>query len=358
MRIATLSNASVVHTRRWVEFFRARGHEVGVWSLERDVFGLGAHRLPEAPLPGLLRYPLAVPALVRALADFAPDLVDAHFVPNYGLLGVLARKRPLAVVAWGSDLLVKGGGDPLRSARTRFVLRRADLVVADSENLGAAAVALGAPPARVRVIPWGIDLEHFVPAARRDPGLLLSLRMHEPVYDLPTLFRGVAPVLRARPEARLAIAGVGTLTSELERLAARVLPEGRYQFLGRLDPAAMAEWLGRASVYLSASLSDSTSVTLLEAMASGAVPVVSDLEGNREWVRDGEGARMFTPGDAAGLERALGSALTDSAWADAARAHNRRVVEKRADERRNMGAIETLYAGLAGAAPVAGAGTR
>ena len=35
MKIATLANASVVHTQRWVEHFRARGHDVRVFSLER-----------------------------------------------------------------------------------------------------------------------------------------------------------------------------------------------------------------------------------------------------------------------------------------------------------------------------------
>lgn len=347
MRIATLSNASVVHTRRWVEFFRARGHEVRVWSLEPDAFGIGAHALPHPPLPGWLRYPLAAPALSRALAEFEPDVIDAHFVPNYGLLGALVGRRPLAVVAWGSDLLIVGGGDPLRSFRTRHVLRRADAVIADSENLGAAALELGAAEAKVHVVPWGIDLARFVPAERREPGLLLSLRMHEPVYDLPTLFAGVAPVLAARPDAQLAIAGAGSLTAELERLAAQLLPAGRYRFLGRLEPAELAGWLGRAEVYLSASRSDSTSVTLLEAMGAGALPVVSDLDGNREWVQEGDGARLFAPGDAAGLTRALFLALEDPAWCATARARNRRVVEERADERRNMGTIEALYARLA-----------
>jgi len=75
VRIATLSNAAVGHTQRWVEWFRGRGHEVGLWSLERGPDALGAHPLPSLPLPGALRYPFAAPALARALARFAPDVV-------------------------------------------------------------------------------------------------------------------------------------------------------------------------------------------------------------------------------------------------------------------------------------------
>jgi glycosyltransferase involved in cell wall biosynthesis len=109
----------------------------------------------------------------------------------------------------------------------------------------------------------------------------------------------------------------------------------------------MAAWLGRADLYLSASLSDSTSVSLLEAMASGAVPVVSDIEGNREWVRDGEGAQMFAPGDPGALTRAVELALADESWRRRAREHNRAVVERRANHGRNMAEIERRFAALA-----------
>ena len=346
MRIATLSNAAVIHTRRWVEHFRARGHSVAVWSLERGPEGLEARALPRASLPNFLRYPLAAGPLRRALAEFRPDLIDAHYVPNYGVIASLSGFRPISVAAWGSDLLVAARRDPLQRLRARFVLRRADLVIADGGNLARAAVELGAPAERVHAIPWGVDLARFARPEARQPELLLSTRMHEPVYDLPTLLAGVAPVLARRPGARLVVAGDGSRRASLERLAARLLPPGRFRFVGLLEPEALAGWLARASIYLSASRSDSTSLSLLEAMASGAVPVVSDIEGNREWVSEGEGARLFGPGDAAGVTRAVECVLDDPAWAERARAKNRRVIERRGDWSANMSRIESMFESL------------
>ena len=298
MRIAMLANASVGHTRRWAEWFRGRGHEVAVWSLEPGPPGLGA----------------------------------------------LSGVRPLSVTAWGSDLLIAAPSHAAQRARARFVLERADLILADAENLAAAARGLGGAPERVHAIPWGISRAQFHPRGARRAGLLLSTRMHEPVYDLPTLIEAAAPVLAAHPHARLEIAGTGSLTGDLERLAAARLPAGRFRFLGRLDPAAMAEHLAAAEVYVSTSRSDSTSVSLLEAMASGAVPVVSDLEGNREWVTDGEGARLFPAGDPTRLAAALGLARVDPAGRYAARARNAEVVAARADEAVQMAKIEALFA--------------
>jgi glycosyltransferase involved in cell wall biosynthesis len=356
VKIATLANAAVGHTRRWVEHFRGRGHTVRVWSLERGPAELAAERLPCAPLPGALRYPFAAPALARALAGFDPDLIDAHFVPNYGLLGALSGRHPLAVIPWGSDLLLAGRSDPLRRARARFVLARADLVLADAANLGRAARELGAREGRVHVIPWGVDLARFRTAGTREPGLLLSTRMHEPVYDLEALIVGVAPVMARRPHLHLVLTGDGSLRGGLERLATRLLPAGRFRFLGVVEPPALAAWLARAEIYLSAARSDSTSVSLLEAMAGGALPVVSDIEGNREWVEEGEGARLFAPGDPAAVARALERALDDPAWAASAGARNRRVVEQRGDAARNMARIEALFLALASGRPPARGG--
>ena len=354
MKIATLSNAAVVHTTRWAAHFRAHGHDVRVYSLEPAAGERGPRdvRLPSAPLPGLLRYPLALSRLKRELAAFAPDLIDAHYVPNYGLLGALCGRRPLSVAAWGSDLLLAAGRDPFQRARARFVLRRADLVLCDADNLAAAARAAGARPATVRALPWGVDRTRFRPAAERERGLLLSTRMHEPVYDLPTLIRAAAPVLVRHPHATLVLAGDGSLRPRLERLAAATLPAGRYRFLGRLSPQELAGWLARAEVFLSASRSDSTSQSLLEAMAAGALPVVSDIAGNREWVADGEGARLFATGDAGGCTRALERALADPAWAATARARNAAVIAARADWPTNLARIERWFETLAAGRPL------
>ena len=347
MKIATLGNASVIHIQRWVEHFRARGHHVRLWSLEPGPPELDVWPLPPPTTLPSLRYLTAAPALARGLEEFGPDLVDAHFVPNYGLMAAIVNRHPFSVTAWGSDLLAADQRVGLRRARARFVLRRADLVLADAENLAHAARELGAPASRVRCIPWGISLDRFRATGERKRGAILSTRMHEPVYDLATLIEAAAIVLPRHPELELTIAGDGSLRGELEAMAAAKLPAGRFRFLGRLQPETLAEWLARSDLYLSTSLSDSTSLSLLEAMASGAVPVVSDIEGNREWVRDGDGARLFAPGDAPSVARAIEAAMADDGWRESARKRNRGVVEARGDWTRNMGRIEGLFRDLA-----------
>jgi glycosyltransferase involved in cell wall biosynthesis len=105
--------------------------------------------------------------------------------------------------------------------------------------------------------------------------------------------------------------------------------------------------LRAAHVYVSTSKSDSTSVSLLEAMAAGCFPVVSDIPANREWVTDGDTALLFPPGDAEALARCLRRAASDAPLRDRAAARNRQVIAERATWESNLLAVEELFARLA-----------
>jgi glycosyltransferase involved in cell wall biosynthesis len=348
MRIAVLGNAAAIHTRRWAEALRERGHEARVFSLEPAPEGFAdVIRLPAWPLPRAVRYPLARGALARELTAYAPDVVDAHYVPNYGFLGALAGRRPLVVQCWGSDLLVSAARSPLHARRARFALERADAVIADARVLADAALAFGAPAERLHVVPWGADLARFPLARAAASPTLVSVRMLEPIYDVATLIHAMPKIVAAVPAARLEIAGDGPLRADLEGRARALGLGDAVRFVGRVPHAELGAFVGRAAVYVSTSLSDSTSISLLEAMAAGAVPVVSDLPGNREWIEDGAGGRIFPTGDAPALADAAIATLRDAAFRERARATNRAIVEERGDWRKNLARVEALYASLA-----------
>ena len=99
--------------------------------------------------------------------------------------------------------------------------------------------------------------------------------------------------------------------------------------VGRLAERVRDGELSRARLYLSASLSDSTSVSLLEAMALGAYPVLSDIPANREWIAAPPGAQYFAPGNPAELTESLdaAAALAPAILRDALEENWRRVLE-------------------------------
>jgi glycosyltransferase involved in cell wall biosynthesis len=113
--------------------------------------------------------------------------------------------------------------------------------------------------------------------------------------------------------------------------------------IGRLARDQLRGLLRRSDVYVSAARSDGSSLSLLEALSVGLPVVVSDLDGNREWVDSDTIGRLFPVGDAESLGRALLEVTRRSDDA-AGRAARREVVLARGDWDRNrlvfLGAVD------------------
>jgi len=375
LRIAVLGDFDSVHTRSWLRWFIERGHELHAVSFypPRDPLdGVTVHALrPRRPggagvsrpaaagdgaglLPrGLLRVAhglrYRVAGLRRVLRSIAPDVVHAHFVVEHGFYGALAGVHPYVVTAWGSDVLVEPERDPISKLIVRWTLRRADLVTSNNQYMAGRIVALGAPRSKVEVVTLGADRcfldRHDASVNVRGRGAgapcVLSTRAHEPLYNVGEIIEAYAQVARARPDARLAVAHGGSLTAALQRKAGGA--GGRVEFLGFLDRAAFRDALADAEVFVSVPSSDGTSVALLQAMAAGCFPIVSDLPTQRELVDDGiNGFRVSLHRPDLLAER-IARALADDELRRAAAARNLRIVEERGLNETQMARMEELY---------------
>jgi glycosyltransferase involved in cell wall biosynthesis len=176
--------------------------------------------------------------------------------------------------------------------RARFTLERLDLVLVDAELAARKIADLGIRPRRMETLTFGVDVDRFRPPAgtRPDPPVVLSIRQLLPIYRVDLLVRAVPLILkRARAAFQVRIVGQGSERPRLAALADSLGVGDRITFVGGgLDESRLIEEIQRASIYVSTSASDTTSVSLLEAMACGVPPVVSDIAGNREWITNGE----------------------------------------------------------------------
>ena len=133
--------------------------------------------------------------------------------------------------------------------------------------------------------------------------------------------------------------GEGPSRDELEALAARLGVQDVAVFHGLRPFAEIERALASSDVYVSVAESDGASVALLEAMALGSIPVVSDIPANRAWIEDGVNGILTAiepTAVAEGLERALG---LDRA---AVRAANAELIGRKGDLQRNLSALEVM----------------
>ncbi|HEY9025810.1 MAG TPA: glycosyltransferase family 4 protein, partial [Burkholderiaceae bacterium] len=185
------------------------------------------------------------------------------------------------------------GRSALLRRLTGRVLRDADVCTSDSGYMARRMRELGARD--VMTFPFGLDALPPAPAAQ-EPQLFFANRGLEPIYDPTRVLALFAGVAAAWPGARLVVANDGSMRDALQARAWALGLGERIEFTGRLDAAAQSAIYARARWYLSVPRSDSVSVSVLEAMGHGCIPLLSDLPANRELVRDGANGLIVPDG--------------------------------------------------------------
>ncbi|WP_374567937.1 glycosyltransferase [Ideonella sp.] len=313
IRLVLIGDGNSPHLLKWARALQGR---VDLWAISSRGFDIGFNtlmpldrRLALCTQPdfaggnvGLLRH---LPEVSRWLREIEPDWLAPHYLSSHGTLAWLATrvgrvKARIAGSAWGSDILVA----PQRSAAMRFVTRRVltacTLATSDSVYMAERMRALGA--GEVMVFPFGLE---SLPAAStdKDAALFFANRGLEAIYRPDRVLDNFAAIAAAWPDAQLVVANDGALRPSLEARAQAPDLAGRVRFVGRLDAATQAGWYRRARWYLSLPASDSVSVSVLEAMGHGCIPILSDLPANRELVQDGRNGLILADGEVLGRQR-------------------------------------------------------
>lgn len=344
MRILFLSDAATYHTPRWVNYFADRGHRCYLVTLDEG-FKTKAEEffLQTKTLPDFLRYPLSLGKVRKIVAKIEPDLVNAHFVPNYGLIGAFLKFHPLVISTWGSDVLISPGKSFLHKLRAKYVLSRADLVTADAEVTAQAVCKLGVEREKILVSPMGVEKSLLGQQERKENPylLILSSRRLEPLYDVATLLKAVPQVKKeAQREVRFVILGEGSQKDRLAGMAKELKVEKWVEFKGVVSRETLWDYYRQSDIYVSTSRSDSTSVSLLEAMNFGLLPIVTDIPGNREWIENGNNGFVFPVSDHRSLaERIISVADEFVRWAQF-RERNAAIIQRKAVWEENMRAVE------------------
>jgi len=348
VRILLLGDIRPTHLKRWRSYFKDAGHDVMTVSLEEDVADRDyLHLTSSVPIQSF-KYYLERNTIRRIIREFKPDIINGHFVPTYGLLAVATDFRPAAVSLWGSDILVSPRKSKLHLARALWVLRNCDIVTSDSEYMTQEALKLGKFETEIITEPMGISESEFQALSSLsrerivDKITFLSTRRIEAIYRVDLLIEALSRVRNDLPPFNCVICGDGSERERIEDLA-RQHELDTVSFVGWKAGQEYLDILGGADVYVSCSRSDSTSVSLLEAMAGGLFPVVTAIPGNAEWVEDGKSALTFPDGDVDALAAALLKAAKNRVLRDDAAAMNRKTIESRAIWEKNMAAIERAF---------------
>jgi len=348
MRICFVAHARSANTISWANCFADElGHDVHIVSLCPSG-GLSPRvtlHVPPVSGPLSLRYLQALAVIRGALGSIAPDLVVGYRIMSYGFIAAFSGFRPLVLAAQGRVVSPPMAG--LKQSLVSYALRRADLVNSWGPNMTKRLIEVGAAPDKILTCPRGIDLGLFAPGVgvgERTDTVLVTRTMHR-AYRHDIIVRALAEAARSRPGIRGIFVGDGEARAELEALSRELRTEEILEFRGEVSPGELASVLRASALYVSSVRTDGVSASLLEAMATGAYPIVTDNEANRLWI-DGSNGLLVGGTDASAFAGAMLEALGNAEGRAAAASTNRRIVEERADIERNMRKIEEAYIGL------------
>jgi glycosyltransferase involved in cell wall biosynthesis len=236
------------------------------------------------------------------------------FLPNfYGRLARLLHRPPLVI----SSLRSTGIHGVPRYVAEILMAPLCDLIIANSEAGRSDLLAKGVSTRRLAVVRNGLDLARFAALAPRSKAAADGLRIGmvaqmEARKDQAGLVEAFALIAGEYPEARLILAGDGSLRPRVEATIRRVGLENRVDLPGTIHRPELL--YGSLDLYVQSSASqEGTSNSIIEAMASGLPVIATDIGGNREVVEAGVSGLIVPAGQPDGLASSMASLLGDAA---------------------------------------------
>jgi glycosyltransferase involved in cell wall biosynthesis len=270
---------------------------------------------------------------------FRPDVIHVHQANSYAFYTLLAArglKIPVVITAWGSDILVAPKGSRLIRKVVSYCLRKSDYLTSDSSYMAEEMIRLAKPNHAILIANFGIE-EVTVVVPKEN--IMYSNRLHKKLYNVDKIILAFASfcALHEQSDWRLVVAATGEETDSLKALTRTLGLAEKVDFVGWLSKEENARWYARARCWISIPDSDATSISLLEAMAHGCIPIVSDLPANREWIRHGENGWIVKAANENFLSEMQG---IDE---EKARAINRRLMEEKGTKAVNREKFISLY---------------
>jgi glycosyltransferase involved in cell wall biosynthesis len=366
-RILYFSRNYTTHDYRFLSALATTEHKVAFLQLERSGQMLEDRTLP----PEIVQIswaggqssthfrdgPKLIAGLRKVIKEFTPDLIQAGPIQRSAFLAALTGFHPLVTMSWGYDLLHDVNNGRSWEWATRFTLKRSAAMVGDCDTIRHLAIAYGMNPGRIVTFPWGANLEKYSPceskpriAVRQRLGwdentfVLLSTRSWAPIYAVDDLAHAFVKVARQRPELRLFLLGNGPLAPRIRQIIQNGGVMDQVQFPGQISQAKLPEFYRSADLYISTSHSDGTSISLLESLASGTPVLISNIPGNKEWIREpGEVGWLFEDGDVESLARGILYAVENRTQLQEMGRSARKLAEDRGDWKKNFPNLFKAY---------------
>ena len=350
MKVCLLSGANSVHTIKIAQSIKEQGDDILIISfhkpMAKDINVV--YLSPIIPILGKLNYLIYTPKIKKIIGQYNPDILHAHRVSSYGVVGAFLNFHPFIVSVWGGDIFNFPKKSFLHKYFVKRTLKRADFVLSTSNVMVLETSKY--TDKEIFVTPFGVDCKKFKPMPGlkpKDKIIIGTVKTLEPKYGIEYLIRAFKILSLKHPEMHLElhIAGKGSLEDRLKKLSKELAIEDKVKFLGFIDHSKIPNVLNTFSVYVAVSIEESESfgVAVVEAEACGVPVVVSNIGGLPEVVKDGETGFMVPPKEPKATAEAIERILLDEKFRQKLSINARKFVLEKYDWEENFKVITEIY---------------
>ena len=363
--ICILGSAKETHVVTRAKALAKRGHRVTMISRvpgHVDGVNLIVPRIASKNQGSLTKFLLVFP-LIWAILKQRPDVFYAHYAAEYECwLAALLFRRPFAINAMGSDVLIEAVGKrgKLRSWLTQFALKSAGVLTVKSPYLQETLEQLGIGLDRTTLILWGIDpaLHHRDDTSRtRIQGIwnvtpnnvvIFCPRPLEPLYRQHLAVQAMPDVLKKLPNAVLVLSEFkqdDEYRSSLENMGRTLGVLQSMRFIPTQSETEMPKFLSAADIVISLAYTDGTPQSVLEAQACETPVLMIDIPDVRHVFTHKKNC-FFVSEDIHALAEGLVTLATDEDLKTEMIKGGRELVEEKANIHKSLEKVESLLRGL------------
>lgn len=325
----------------WIEGLKQFGNfEIVSWELKSSSDGI--HRLKR-----IFELAKTFVTIRKIAKNFKPDMVIAERTTSYGFLAALTGIKPIAIAQQGiTDLWPENS--PLfilKKLIQRIAFQKADLIHAWGPVMATHMKNCKVDMNKVLILPKGINLDFFKFQEVNDTQFINAIvtRSLLPEYKHDIILKAFSILKQKEIPFKLTIVGDGILLPALKKLAVKLNIEKEVIFTGRIKNTDLPILLQQSNFYISMPTTEGVSASLFEAMACGSYPIVTNLPGNKCWIRNRENGILVTSEHYKKLAEEIIWASQNDILIRSAVKENRKFIEEKANYAVNMKIIAEKY---------------
>jgi glycosyltransferase involved in cell wall biosynthesis len=243
--------------------------------------------------------PCEEPSFRKLVQEFAPKLIIA------GPLGQAVSSIPkdinLPIIGMSHAYDVNY---PQEDMNIKSNIQRCSMIITDCMTIKDKIINDFSFMGHTAILPYGCDYAFFSQTKLTFESKLKILvtrnwtDIHRNILILETLAR----LSKKGLDFHCDFVGSGPMLGAGKNYARKNLKQTQYTFHGARTQEEIAKLMATNWIYISASESDGTSVSLLESMSAGLICLASSFPSNLEWINHGETGFIFKNGDINDME--------------------------------------------------------